>query len=165
MNGLPDPNVRTASWWVYGALLLLCPVELRREFGAEIRTVFTEDLDDAWKTRGFAGAVGVWWYAACEVIRMAIPGLRANPAIAVTAVLVGLNLLVVGAEVLVYLTYVAPAGDGRLPLASWSAGAVVCGTTILVALTALLVVRAGKARIFSLGLSSGGGGTRFGTES
>lgn len=164
MTDLLEPNVRSASSWIYGALILLCPVELRREFGAEICTVFAEELDDAWRTRGFAGAVGVWRNAVCDVIRMAIPGLRANPAIAVTAVSVGLNVLVVGTEVLIYLTYVAPAGDGHLPLASWSGAAIIFGTSILVALTALAVVHGSNARVVSLGLNSGSGGTRIGTE-
>lgn len=150
-----EPNARRASAWLYGALLYLCPVQLRREFGGEICTVFTEDLDEAWQTRGLAGAVGVWWCAVCEVIRMAVPELKANPAIAVPVVSVALNVLVVGAEVLIYVKYVAPPAMGRLSSAFWSGGAIICGTSVLAALAALAVVHGRNSRSVSLGLNSG----------
>jgi hypothetical protein len=149
----------------YSGLLRLCPAELRREFGAEICTVFTEDFDDTWHTRGLAGALDLWRYAACEVIRMALPGLSANPAIAVPALAVGLNILVIGTEVLIYLIYVDPPGASRQSSAFWIGGAIVGCTSILAALTAVATVHGRNSMVVSLGLNSAVGlGSHPGTD-
>ena len=144
----------TACGWIYGALLLLYPEELRRDFGAEIREVFDDDLNEAWRSRGFRGVLGVWWCALCEVAKIAVPAMKANPAFAVPAIALGLNGLVIGIQVAVYLVYIATPGRAGGVFA-WGAGAILCGTSIAVAIVAVAVVRASQVRMVSLKLNDG----------
>ena len=149
MTGMLRVNTR-----VYDGILRLYPVDLRREFGPDIRAAFAEDLEDAWQFRGLAGAASIWWYAMCELFRIALPGVKANPQIAVPLVSLGFNVVVVGIEALLYLFYAtAPKGlDGALSV--WSAGKIVFGTSVVVTLIAWAVVRASRVEVTALGLNS-----------
>jgi hypothetical protein len=68
---------------IYSGILLLYPEDLRRDFGADMASVFAEDLAEAWTTRGFRGAGRVWFGTLGEVIRIALPRQLEKPAIAV----------------------------------------------------------------------------------
>ena len=77
MSGLLRLNARA-----YGAVLLLYPAELRRDFGLEMRELFGEDLADAWRRHP------VWpeyfWSggALCAKFwRIAIPGQMRKPGV------------------------------------------------------------------------------------
>ncbi|MES1260994.1 MAG: hypothetical protein ABUS49_04590 [Acidobacteriota bacterium] len=72
---------------VYAALLPLYPPDLRRDFGADIVEAFAEDQEDAFRTRGFSGVFRVWWRAAGELLRIALPSQKENPAIVVPVIL------------------------------------------------------------------------------
>lgn len=54
---------------VYAALLLLYPLELRRQFGEEMLQVFADQMWDARQSRGWIGAVSVWRSVAAELLR------------------------------------------------------------------------------------------------
>ena len=68
---------------LYTATLPLYPPELLRDFRGEMIQVFTEDMEDAWKRRGWAGIVRVCRRAAWEFVRIALPRRAENPMIAV----------------------------------------------------------------------------------
>lgn len=68
---------------IYAAVLPLYPPDLRRDFGAEMTEVFLEDLAEAWRNAGLAGAIRVWSRAAWEIARIALPRQLENPAIGV----------------------------------------------------------------------------------
>ncbi len=67
----------------YSALLIFYPDDLRRRFGAEMTTVFEQQLWDAWEDSRLAGVMRVWLYVARELIFVALPGLMATPIVVV----------------------------------------------------------------------------------
>lgn len=84
------------SSWIYRAILLLYPDDLRLDFGAEMTEVFTEDLARAWLRRGPSGVAAVWCCAASEIVSVAIPERLENPAVRARAVSVALHIAVMG---------------------------------------------------------------------
>lgn len=136
---------------VYSGVLKLYPPDLRRDFGPEISDLFSEDLADAWRGSGLAGVIGVWWCAACEVIRIAVPGNRTNPALIVPAVASAFNALSISAILIAAASHhpLAPNGNMAGDVLEY----VVC-PVLTTAFTALMVVHTGKISVLSLELDS-----------
>jgi hypothetical protein len=146
MNGLLRLSAR-----VYGGMLLLYPLDLRREFGPEMGELFGEDLMDGWRSSGFAGVLRVWWCAVCEVLRVAIPGQRTNPAFVVPAIAFVFSLLAQCGPLLSIRHALAQESSTSVLLV------VLCALvlpSVVTAMTAVVVVHIGKVRVVSLGLSS-----------
>lgn len=121
---------------VYEVLLWLYPAELRRQFGAEMKELFREDLAHAC---GLTGLIGVWWCAFYELLRIALPSQRSNPAVVVPVIAFALHAMLVGAELTIPR---ASALRDVAPAVIWS--------SLVVALTALVVVHSGKVRVLSI---------------
>jgi hypothetical protein len=64
------------SSWVYRALLLFFPGDLRDRFGDEMNDAFTEDLARA---EDIVDVASVWSGALAEIVTVAIPGRLAQP--------------------------------------------------------------------------------------
>jgi hypothetical protein len=122
----------TLSARIYGAMLPLYPAELRRDFGAEMTTVFAEDLADAWRNSGIAGAIRVWNSAALDFVQVAVPGLMEKPSIAVPVLAFLFCTAIVGAELML-----APRRDFALEGALSAA--------FVTALTSFVTVRVGES--------------------
>ena len=58
---------------LYAALLRLYPREMRQEFGPEMLSVFTDDLQDSWRTGQLPGVARVWLFALLEILTVALP--------------------------------------------------------------------------------------------
>jgi len=56
----------------YGALLLLYPSALRRQFGEEMIEVFADEMRDACERDGWIGGMGVWGCVGGEIFRTAL---------------------------------------------------------------------------------------------
>ena len=93
---------------IYGGILLLYPEDLRRDFGADMASVFAEDLAEAWTTRGIRGAWRVWSGTLSEVIRIALPRQLEKPAIAVPVASFAFCAISFGFELLAFRA--APGG-------------------------------------------------------
>lgn len=146
MNGLLRLSAR-----VYGGILLLYPPDLRRDFGPEMNQLFGEDLADAWRSSRLAGVLGVWWCAVCEVLRVAIPSQRTNPAFAVPAISFVFSLLAQCGPLLSIRHALAQESSASVLLV------VLCAIvlpSVVTAMTTLVVVHIGKVRVVSLGLDS-----------
>lgn len=140
------------STWAYRGILLLYPPDLRRDFGPEMTELFSEDLDDAWRSCGFGGALRVWWCALCEILRVALLGQRTNPGFVVPSIAFALNTVVVGAELVLSMMH-ATTGPRGFPLVL-DVAPIVVFNSVAVALTGIAVVHTGKTRVVSLGLDS-----------
>ncbi len=81
---------------IYRAVLVLYPFDLRCQYGEEMAAVFTEDLADACENGRMGDVIGVWWSAASEVLRIALPGRIANQALVAPAVSLALHLAAIG---------------------------------------------------------------------
>jgi hypothetical protein len=125
----------TLSARAYSAMLPLYPAELRRDFGAEMTAVFAEDLADAWRNSGIAGALRVWSSAALDFVQVAVPGLMEKPSIAVPVLAFLLNAAVVGGEIIMLASRRDPGP---------ALGSVLCGA-LLTALTSFVAVRVGES--------------------
>jgi hypothetical protein len=151
MSGLMRLNSRA-----YGAVLLLYPAELRRDFGMEMRELFGEDLADAWRSSGVAGVLRVWWCAVCEILRIAIPGQIENPAFAVPVIAFAFNVLTLSCEWAAMITSHPSVQQGR---AADDMFLYVFWPSLVTAITAIVVVHTGKVNMFCLKLDSAGDGT------
>lgn len=69
----------------YRAALYLYPQDLRREFGNDMAEAFEEDLRHS-------GPIQVWSVAVRELLRIGLPGLMRNPAVAVPVLSAALNM-------------------------------------------------------------------------
>jgi hypothetical protein len=67
---------------IYRRMLLLYPVELRRDFGEDMSLAFAEDLARA-RRSGVVAVARVWWWSLAELFRIAIPAQRHNRAVVV----------------------------------------------------------------------------------
>jgi hypothetical protein len=146
MSGLLRLNAR-----VYGAVLLLYPPDLRRDFGPEMHELFGEDLADAWRSSGVTGVLRVWWCTVCEILRIAMPGQMENPAFVVPVVAFAFNVVVLSCQLAAVIAShpLAPRGplpDDVITYVFWP--------SLLTACTAILVVRTGKVRMSCLRLDS-----------
>lgn len=137
MTGLMTFNTR-----IYSGILRLYPPELRSEFGPEMSELFAEDLNDAWRSRGVVGVVRTWWCALCEVLRIALPAQSANPVFAVPVMAWAFGALSVCCEF-------ATVRD-TIPLQTFMA--VIGSTSLMTALTAVVVVHTGNVHVISLDL-------------
>ena len=63
----------------YGALLILYPLDLRREFDAEMRDVFEQQLHGAWEESGVKGVARVCLCAIGELVSVALPAQLCQP--------------------------------------------------------------------------------------
>lgn len=124
---------------LYSGILVLYQPDLRRDFESEMKELFDEDLAEAWQNRGFPGVLNIWWCALSEVFRIALPAHKTNPAIIVPAIAFAVNAVMVGAEMML------PGAQ-----ASGHIGQPVIGTSIAVAVTALVVVHTGKVKLLSI---------------
>jgi hypothetical protein len=124
--------IRFIDWnaRIYAAVLPLYPQELRRDFGAEMIEVFVEDLAEAWRNAGLAGAIGVWCRAAWEIVRIAIPRQLENPAVGVPFLSFVQSVVALTAEMVL--------SHGRL------SAVVVLLPGLISALTSIAAVRVGK---------------------
>ena len=137
MTGLMRLSTR-----VYGGVLTLYPPELRGDFGSEMSDLFSEDLSDAWQSRGLIGVIGIWWCTLCEILRIAVPAQSSNPVFAVPVMAWAFGALSVCCEFAVI--------RDRIPIQTFVA--VIGGTSLLTALTAIVVVHTGHVRVISLDL-------------
>lgn len=115
---------------IYAAALPLYPQELRRDFGTEMTEVFVEDLAEAWRDAGLAGAVRVWSCAAWEIARIALPRQLENPAIGVPILSFVQSVVALSAEMLL--------SHGRL------SAPVLLLPGLVAALTSIAALRVGK---------------------
>lgn len=70
----------------YPRLLVLYPVNLRRDFGPEMLEAFAHDLSSECAARGIKGAIHVWRITLRETIRIGLPAWLEIPAVAVPAI-------------------------------------------------------------------------------
>jgi hypothetical protein len=77
--------------WLYQKLLLLYPQDLRRQFGAEMTLAFADDIKSM-------GAHRVWWCAVRELVTVALPGQKSNPAVLVPALSFAVSALTQSGE-------------------------------------------------------------------
>jgi hypothetical protein len=131
----------TLSARAYDGILRLYPSDLRREFGPEMNELFVEDLDDAWRSSGLVGVIGVWWCALCELFRIALPAQSSNPAFAVPAI-----------AALYVLGMIGELAAIRDPMTDQWISAVIAGPNLLTGLAAIVVVHTGNVRVISLDL-------------
>jgi hypothetical protein len=69
------------SSYIYSGILVLYPVDLRRDFGDEMTDVFAQDLAEMWHSRRLIGALSVWRRALWEVTSIAVPAQIVNSAV------------------------------------------------------------------------------------
>ena len=62
----------------YAFLLYFYPLPLRRQFGAQMISIFEDQLSDAWRLSGLAGALRIWLRAFAELLTVALPA-RLDP--------------------------------------------------------------------------------------
>jgi hypothetical protein len=62
-----------ASCAVYKMLLFAYPGDVRRRFGSEMITTFSEQMRGEWEQKGVPGIVRVWRFALGEVFSVAVP--------------------------------------------------------------------------------------------
>jgi hypothetical protein len=120
---------------LYAALLPLYPLDLRRDFGAEMTSVFAEDLTDAWQNKGAPGLIRVLSSAALEFVRIAVPGLMQIPAIAVPLLSFLFGAAIISSELLL-----TPNRD------DFALGAAL-GAALINALTSFASVRIGESGV------------------
>jgi hypothetical protein len=136
---------------IYEGMLLLYPSDLRHDFGLEMVEVFNEDVAEAWRTRGSAGVIRVWWCAVREVLTIAVPGLRSSPAFVVPAVAFAFEFISLGCDLAGAISHHPIRGLHGRQLAVEFVGALMW-PGILAAWIAAMVVRAGRVKVISLGL-------------
>ena len=124
---------------LYTAGLSLYPPDLRREFGAEMTEVFAEDLDQAWRSEGIAGVIGVWLCAVREMVRIALPSQFENPAIAVPLLSFALGLFVQSGIMTLALRHKPASAEAHGILGLFCE--MVLAPSLAAALTSLAVVR------------------------
>jgi hypothetical protein len=81
---------------IYSGFLFLYPVDLHRDFGAEMAEVFSEDLADAWRNRRLAGAAAVWWRAVSELFRIGLPQRLSNRDLLAPAISLAVHFVLIG---------------------------------------------------------------------
>lgn len=81
------PSTTALSNQIYSALLLLYPLDLRRQFGPEMVEVFSAQIDEASRRAGWLGEVRVWRCVAGETIRILASSHMQIIGISVTSVL------------------------------------------------------------------------------
>ena len=136
----------------YGGVLLLYPADLRRDFGPEIRELFSEDLNDAWQSNGLTGVLRVWWCAFCEFLRIALPGMASNPAFAVPVVAFAFDAVVMSFQVAAVLSHHPLILASGLSFREEVLLRVLLPSTVT-GFTALAAVHSGKVRVLSLNLN------------
>jgi hypothetical protein len=129
---------------VYGGILTLYPPELRGDFGCEMNELFSEDLSDAWRSKGLVGVIGIWWCALCEIFRIALPAQRSNPAFAVPVMAWAFSTLTTGAELVGSIRH--------NPMPVQAIFVVILFPSIVTALTAIVVVHTGRVNVVALDL-------------
>jgi hypothetical protein len=87
-----------ASAWIYEKLLFLYPEDVRRNFGGEMALAFADDMEAAWGSGREMEVVRVWWWAARELLTIALPGQSSNRCVLVPALSFALVAFVQGAE-------------------------------------------------------------------
>jgi hypothetical protein len=85
----------------YRAALYLYPEDLRREFGNDMAEAFEEDLHHS-------GPLHVWCMALRELLRIGLPGLMQNPAVAVPVLSALLNMTMLTLELSLALLHPKP---------------------------------------------------------
>jgi hypothetical protein len=80
----------TLSSRIYSRMLAFYPDDLRRNFAADMASVFAEDLAAARRESGIRGALRVWRWTAFEFLRLALPSWIATPAVRVRAISIAL---------------------------------------------------------------------------
>jgi len=73
------------SCYLYGALNLCYPPDLRRQFDCEMLQVFDDQVWEAWQRRGVRGFVRVWRTALWELFTVAVPLRLQSPALIAAA--------------------------------------------------------------------------------
>jgi len=63
----------------YSALLILYPLDLRREFGTEMIDVFEQQIEGAWEESGVKGLARVCLCAIGELLSVALPAQLCQP--------------------------------------------------------------------------------------
>lgn len=92
------------SLFVYRLLIFAYPGELRRDFGADMLTVFGRQLRDAWSEERIAGIAALWVCALLEVMTVALPQ-RLRSTIVVASVLSLVSTSAIYLALLWALTY------------------------------------------------------------
>ena len=124
---------------VYRQLLLLCPRELRAEYGDEMTLLFDEMLREA---DGRAGAARVWTRAVCELGRLAVSNAVGTDRFAVVVLTWAISFACFSAELFLARTFETP----RLALLD-AVGAVVVCPSLVAALVSLVATRAARTRV------------------
>ena len=133
------------SAWTYRGILLLYPLDLRQNFGLEMSEIFCDDVADAWRCFGVAGVFRVWLCALSEVLRIAIPSQRTNPVFAVPATSFAFSIFMMTCE---FSAVAFREPREQFPIQTLLA--VVFWPSLVVALTAIAVVRTGRVSVLSL---------------
>jgi hypothetical protein len=82
------------SLFVYRLLIFAYPSELRRDFAADMLTVFGRQLRDAWSEERIAGIASLWACALREILTVALPSrLRSTVVVASALSLVGTSAI------------------------------------------------------------------------
>lgn len=93
-----------SSTWLYRGMLALYPFDLRFEYGAEMASVFAEELEEAWAAGRIGDLAGVWWRALSEAPWVAFAGRFRMQGLPAPAVGMMVQLVVLGG-VLVLSTF------------------------------------------------------------
>jgi len=94
---------------MYERLLSLYPEYLRRDYGAEMVLVFSEDLESARREAGLPGVLRVWFRELGEFVRFAIPVQTSSPALVVPALTFAVFAVMISIEMGVALRHLPTA--------------------------------------------------------
>lgn len=136
---------------VYSGMLHLYPEDIRRHYGQEMASVFSEDLAGSWDDAGFFGVFQVWRCAILELVHLALPRLATAPSVIVPAICFVLSSLCLGGELTLAHLHASTTGSstGYTPLDE-AIRTVVLWPSITAALVSWIAVRAGRGKTISL---------------
>jgi hypothetical protein len=126
---------------VYGNLLRVCPEELRKDFGAEMALVFSDDLRDAWLKAGIQGVIRVWLCASGELLQIGLSNACAAPRFIVALISCAASAICLGGELALARAHASP-GANTPPLAD-AIWAVVVWPSLAAALVSFTAVFVG----------------------
>jgi hypothetical protein len=111
---------------IYSRLLWVCPKDLRRDFGPEMKLLFDDILAESWAEAGIPGIVRVWFGALGELIQIAFVNAAGAPGAIVPAISCALSAICFGGQ-LMLIRSTPGTGDALWPVVIWpslTAGAV-----------------------------------------
>ena len=124
---------------LYRRLLIVCPRELRTEYGEDMVLLFEDMLREA---DGRVQSAKVWSRAVCELARLVVSHAMSTDRFAVVALTWATSVACFSGELFLARTFETP----RLPLEVAIAGVILCPSSVA-ALVSLVVTRAARKHV------------------